>query len=153
MKSERTEPRSERDLQADAVRRLSSADRGRAPSRAEAGRFDEPRSWWNRTSDEVAAWFGNTGAMRRRQWDEAAGDHSGQGPVAHVDADTRMVDDLVRRLTDDTALDATRITVTAVEGVVSLDGSVTTIAGARRAEDTALAAPGVVKVRNNLVVA
>jgi osmotically-inducible protein OsmY len=144
MTSDRLEPRSERELEADAARRLS-----RQP---EAGRFPERRSWLTRTTDEVASWFGNTGAMRRRQWDEAAGDHSGEGPTRFVDADTRIVEELNGRLTADRELNASNVKVSSLEGVVTLDGSVATSAGAQRAANLALAVRGVRQVTNNLTV-
>ena len=119
----------------------------------EVGRFAERRSWLDRTTDEVASWFGNTAAMRRRQWDEASGDHTGKGPVRDVDADTRIIDELNQRLTVDSELDASGIQATAHDGVVTLDGSVATLAGAQRAEGLAMAVSGVKQVVNNLVVA
>lgn len=149
MGSDRLEPRSERELQADAVRRLSRTE----PRQPDAGRFAERRSWLDRTTDEVASWFGNTGAMRRRQWDEAAGDHAGEGPMRHVDADTRIRDDVNGYLTADRELDASKVHVAVSDGVVTLDGSVATSAGAQRAEGLAVAVKGVARVINNLVVA
>jgi len=135
------------DLEADAARR------GRRGNELEVGRFAERRSWLDRTTDEVASWFGNTAAMRRRQWDEASGDHTGKGPVRDVDADTRIIDELNQRLTVDSELDASGIQATAHDGVVTLDGSVATLAGAQRAEGLAMAVSGVKQVVNNLVVA
>jgi osmotically-inducible protein OsmY len=119
----------------------------------EAGGFAEPRSWMARTKDEIASWFGDTGAMRRRQWDEAAGDHSGQGPVRNVDDDTRIVDELNHRLTLDRLLDASHIRASVSDGVVSLDGTVPTLASTQRAEGLASAIGGVKQVVNNLMVA
>jgi osmotically-inducible protein OsmY len=153
MTSNRQIERNERDLQADAVRRLGRTDQRPLQDVPEAGRFAERRSWMERTKDEVASWFGNTEAMRRRQWDEAAGDHSGEGPARFVDSDTRIVEVLENRLTVDRDLDASNIQVACSEGVVSLGGTVTTSAGAQRAENLAIAVHGVTRVVNNLVVA
>jgi osmotically-inducible protein OsmY len=143
----RTDPQLEptkRDLKAGSVRREDELG---------VGRYTERRSWLNRTTDEVASWFGNTAAMRRRQWDEASGDHTGKGPVRDVDADTRIVEDLNQRLTVDSELDASNVRASAHDGVVTLDGSVATLASAQRAEGLATAVSGVKQVVNNLTVA
>ena len=137
----------ERDLEAGAARRLHGGNE------LEVGRFAERRSWLNRTRDEVASWFGDTAAMRRRQWDDASGDHTGKGPVRDVDADTKIIDELNQRLTIDSDLDASGIQATAHDGVVTLDGSVVTLAGAQRAEGLAMTITGVKQVVNNLMVA
>jgi osmotically-inducible protein OsmY len=153
MTSNRQIERNERDLQADAVQRLGRTDQRPLQDNPEAGRFTERRSWVERTKDEVSSWFGNTAAMRRRQWDEAAGDHGGEGPTRFVDTDTRIVEVLENRLTVDRELDASNIQVACSEGVVTLDGSVTTTIGAQRAENLAVAVHGVTRVVNNLIVA
>jgi len=119
----------------------------------ESGRFAEPRSWWDRTSDEVAAWFGNVDALRRRQRDVAVGDHAGQGPKFTHDEDARIVDQIGRRMTNDPNLDASRVTVTCHDRVVSLTGEVLTEADRHHAEHLAAAAPGALEVRNSLIVA
>ena len=87
MRSDRETTRREREYEADTIRRLNRDDRMRRENELETGRYAEPRSWMDRTKDEIAAWFGSTDAMRRRQWDEAAGDHTGEGPVRQLDAD------------------------------------------------------------------
>ncbi len=119
----------------------------------DSGRFAEPRSWWERTSDEVASWFGNVDAMRRRQRDQAVGDHTGEGPKANISEDARIVDEVGRRLTEDAALDASRVEVLCAEGVVTLNGEVTTSADSVRAEHLAAAVTGVTRVENLLTVA
>ena len=45
-------------------------DRDRYTPNPREGRGDEPRSWWDRTQDEVSSWFGDENARRRREWDE-----------------------------------------------------------------------------------
>jgi osmotically-inducible protein OsmY len=117
-----------------------------------AGRFLEPRSWLSRTADEVSAWFGDRNAMRRRQWDEAAGDHRGEGPATYVASDASMVDDVSRRLTQDPLLNASKVEVAVLAGAVTLSGSVSTSADKRRAEELAVGAPGVSMVHNKLAV-
>jgi osmotically-inducible protein OsmY len=125
----------------------------RLKAEPETGRFAEPRSWWNRTADEVSSWFGNTDAMRRRQRDEAVGDHAGKGPNTEITADTRIVDDVSRHLTADSALDASRMEVLCSAGVVTLNGEVITAADRSHAEHLAAAVSGVTSVQNNLLVA
>lgn len=125
----------------------------RLDAEPETGRFAEPRSWWDRTSDEVASWFGDTGAMRRRQRDEAVGDHTGVGPKTTVDPDRVISDEVCKRLTDDRLLDASRIEVACLGGVVGLTGEVTTTADRARAEHLAGAVQGVIEVENRLAVA
>lgn len=144
--------RSERELQADALRRMDQKTRSRQDAELETGRYAEPRSWLTRTRDEVASWFGDTGAMRRRQWDEAAGDHTGKGPVRQVDDDTRILDRLNQSLTVDRELDASGIQASVSDGVVTLDGTAPTLASAQRAEGLASAITGVRKVENRLSV-
>ena len=119
----------------------------------DSGRFVEPRSWLERTSDEVASWFGNVDAMRRRQRDEAVGDHRGLGPKNKIDDDARIVDEVSRHMTADVLLDASRVVVLCEAGVVTLNGDVTTGADRMRAEHLAAAVSGVAEVRNNLLVA
>lgn len=118
----------------------------------ETGRFAEPRSWWDRTSDEVASWFGNIDAMRRRQRDEAVGDHAGVGPRTAVDPDKVILDEVTRRFTEDRLLDASRIEIACLGRVVALDGEVTTDADRTRAEHLAGAVEGVIEVQNKLAV-
>lgn len=151
MRTDRDMTQRERERQAEALQR-SSRDR-RQDATFEPGRPDEPRSWMARTRDEVASWLGSTSAMRRRQWDEAAGDHTGQGPTRDMDDDTRIVDELNQRLTVDRSLDASGVKASAQDGVVTLDGVVPTLASAQRAEGVAMAIHGVKRVDNKLVVA
>jgi osmotically-inducible protein OsmY len=144
---------SERQLEAEAVQRLNRQNARRDDERLASGRFDEPRSWMARTRDEIASWFGDTSAMRRRQWDEASGDHSGEGPTRLITADMRIVEELNHRLTIDRELDASHVQVACSDGLVTLDGSVRTSAGAQRAEGLAVSVSGVKQVDNRLIVA
>ena len=90
------------------------------PSPADAGRFHEPRSWLARTSDELKSWLGDQNAQRRRQWDEAAGDHTGQGPTVDMDEDARITADLSAALSRDARLDAGDIRIAVRDGAVDL---------------------------------
>jgi osmotically-inducible protein OsmY len=116
-------------------------------------RPEEGRSWWNRASDEVSAWFGNPGALGRRQRDRAAGDHRGEGPQSDLDPDARIVDDVSKRLTEDGQINASKVEVVARAGEVTLNGTVTTAAERARAEELAAAVAGVNQVQNKLLVA
>jgi osmotically-inducible protein OsmY len=116
------------------------------------GRFAEPRSWVARTTDEVKAWFGDRDALRRRQWDEAAGDHTGQGPAVEMDEDSRITAELSTALASERNLDASNIKVAVRAGVVTLDGMVRISADRTLAEAAAWKIRGVVGVRNNLFV-
>ncbi|HUZ12144.1 MAG TPA: BON domain-containing protein [Caulobacteraceae bacterium] len=138
----------ERDFERRYGRRRAAGESEAAPD----GRFAERRSWWNRTGDEVSAWFGDRDALRRRQWDEAVGDHRGKGPKDYVRTDARILDEINERLTDDPDLDASNIEVAVASGEATLEGQVTTKADKRLAEDIAESARGVVQVRNNLRV-
>jgi osmotically-inducible protein OsmY len=106
------------------------------------------RDFWDRASDEVASWFGDEDAERRRQRDE----HRGRGPKGYVRSDARIEEDVNDRLTDDGMLDASDIEVDVAEREVTLSGTVTSRMAKRRAEDLADSVSGVEHVQNNLRV-
>ena len=118
------------------------------------GRGQEARSWWDKTQDELSAWFGDDEARRRRHWDETraetTGDHRGRGPKGYRRSDQRMQDDVSDRLTDDRYLDASEIEVAVKDGEVTLSGFVFRREDKRRAEDLAEHVSGVTHVQNNL---
>jgi hypothetical protein len=119
-----------------------SRDRGRAgPGERNA------RDWWDRTSDEVMSWFGDSDATRRRQQD-----HRGRGPTDYTRSDDRIREDVNDKLTDDWGVDASKVTVGVKSGEVTLDGTVATRLQKRRAEDCAEDVSGVKHVQNNLRV-
>jgi osmotically-inducible protein OsmY len=105
------------------------------------------RGWTDRAADEVASWFGDADASRRRE-----ADHRGKGPRGYRRSDARIQEDVSDRLTDDPDVDASDITVTVKEGEVTLDGHVDTRFAKRRAEDGAEDVSGVTHVQNNLRV-
>jgi hypothetical protein len=123
------------------------------PDPAETGRLREPRSWLARTSDELKSWFGDQNAQRRRQWDEAAGDHRGQGPAVDLDEDARITADLSAAFSRDVRLDASDIRIGVRDGAVSLDGTVRINADRALAEAIAHKIRGVVAVSDHLTVA
>jgi osmotically-inducible protein OsmY len=122
------------------------------------GRGDEVRTWWDRTADEVQAFFGDEDARRRRQWDEMrmasrpAGEHRGRGPKGYRRSDERIREDVSDRLADDAWLDASYIEVQVADGEVTLSGLVQSRGDKRRAEDLADSSSGVTHVQNNLRV-
>lgn len=120
------------------------------------GRGEEPRTWWDRTQDEVSSWFGDDDARRRREWDERRADlkaeHRGHGPKGYKRSDSRIEEDVNDRLTDDPYLDASDITVSVKDSEVTLSGTITRREDKRRAEDLAELVSGVTHVQNNLRV-
>jgi osmotically-inducible protein OsmY len=120
------------------------------------GRGEEPRSWWDRTQDELSSWFGDENARRRREWDEHQSDvraeHRGRGPKGYKRTDARIEEDLNDRLTEDSYLDASDIQVSVDGGEVTLSGLVARREDKRRAEDLAERVTGVSHVQNNLRV-
>lgn len=113
------------------------------------GRHDpEDRGFWDRASDEVASWFGDEDAARRRDLD-----HRGRGPKDYIRSDDRIREDANDRLTDDPIIDASNVTLTVQTGEITLNGTVGNRAEKRRAEDLVERISGVKHVQNNLRVA
>lgn len=106
------------------------------------------RGFFQKAGDEIASWFGDEDAARRRE-----ADHRGRGPKDYVRSDDRIRDDVNDRLTEDWRIDASNITVTVDKGEVTLNGTVTERAAKRRAEDIVEDLSGVKHVQNNLRVA
>ncbi|MGN6470481.1 MAG: BON domain-containing protein [Rhizobiaceae bacterium] len=106
------------------------------------------RDFWDRAGDEIASWFGDEDAERRRQRDE----HRGRGPKGYVRSDARIEEDVNDRLTDDGMLDASDIDVQVADREVTLTGTVTSRMAKRRAEDIVDSVSGVEHVQNNLRV-
>ncbi|MCK8778869.1 BON domain-containing protein [Rhizobium sp. NTR19] len=106
------------------------------------------RSFMQRAGDEVASWFGDEDAERRRDMDA----HRGKGPKGYQRSDARIEEDVNDRLSDDPMLDASNISVTVSQAEVTLDGFVSSRADKRRAEDLVDNISGVRHVQNNLRV-
>jgi osmotically-inducible protein OsmY len=112
------------------------------------------RDWWDRTTDEVASWFGDDDAERRRLHDaQRDGEHRGRGPKGYARSDDRIREDICDRLTDDPMVDASEIEVSVSGSEVTLAGTVHRRDLRRRAEDLAESVSGVMHVQNNLRVA
>lgn len=111
------------------------------------------RDLWDRAGDEIASWFGDEEAERRREMDARRDEsHRGRGPKGYLRSDSRINEDVHDRLTDHPRLDASDISVTVQDGEVTLAGFVRRRGDKRVAEDCADAVTGVKNVQNNLRV-
>lgn len=133
----------------------AAADFGRSTYRRDAdprsgrhhgGRHHE-RGFLERAGDEFLSWFGDEDAQRRRERD-----HRGRGPSDYIRSDERIRDDVNDRLTEDSWVDASAISVAVSDGEVTLGGRVDSKIAKRRAEDLADDVTGVKHVQNNLRV-
>ncbi len=113
-------------------------------------REDDRRDWWDRASDEVASWFGDDSAQRRRNQDKRYGEHRGKGPKGYRRSDERIREDINDRLSYDGWVDASDIDVRVENGEVTLSGHVNHRQDKRRAEDIAESVSGVQNVENRL---
>ena len=120
---------------------------GAAPRREYGYGGQSERGFFERAGDEVASWFGDADAARRRQQD-----HRGHGPAGYIRSDERIREDASDKLTDDWRVDARAIEVSVASGEVTLDGSVPSREQKRRAEDLIDSLSGVKHVQNNLRV-
>lgn len=106
---------------------------------------EDERGFFDRAGDEIASWFGDEEAERRREMD-----HRGRGPSNYTRSDERILEDACDRLTEDRGVDAREVTVTVEKGEITLDGKVNTRWEKRRAEDCVHDVSGVGHVQNNL---
>ncbi|WP_347302465.1 BON domain-containing protein [Croceibacterium sp. TMG7-5b_MA50] len=121
---------------------------GAAPSRGGySARGDDDRGFFDKAGDEVASWFGDRDAARRRDQD-----HRGSGPANYTRSDQRILEDVCDTITHDRMVDGRQIQVTVQDGEVTLDGTVTSRQQKRRAEDLTDDLSGVKHVQNNLRV-
>ena len=120
---------------------------GVSPSSRAAPYRHEERGFFEKAGDEVASWFGDEEASRRREMD-----HTGNGPSNYTRSDERILEDVCEHLTRDWAVDARSVQVNVQNGEVTLDGTVPTRLQKRRAEDCADDVLGVGHVQNNLRV-
>jgi osmotically-inducible protein OsmY len=111
--------------------------------------YDNDRGFLERAGDEVASWFGDDDAARRRDMDAR---HRGRGPKNYTRSDERISEDVNDRLSDDRHIDASNIEVSVSGGEVTLNGTVTERFAKRHAEDLAEGVSGVKHVQNNLRV-
>ena len=81
---------------------------------------------------------------------EKARNFAGRGPKNYQRSDERILDDIHRRLEDDSYVDATEIQVTIENGEVLMTGEVQSKAEKRRAEDLVESIAGVKHVENRI---
>ena len=123
--------------------------------------YDDPDPGWFADPSSAAYAFGYTTSLRSNDPFPSAGHHSarpsgnsrghaGKGPKDYQRADSRVLEDVCDRLTDDDEVDATDITVTVTAGEVTLEGSVSDRYTKRRAEHLAASVRGVLDVHNRL---
>ena len=124
-------------------------DRGYQSERGDYG-SQEDRGWWDRASDEVASWFGDKEAERRREMDQQQ-QLRRRGPKGYRRSEERIQEDVNDRLSD-AYLDASDIEVQVMETEVTLTGSVDSREDKRLAEDIAERVSGVTNVENRLRV-
>ena len=129
----------------EARRRSSPPTRSRSDREERGGQTE--RGFLERAGDEVASWFGDVDAARRREQD-----HRGKGPANYKRTDERILEDVCDCLTEDRRVDARNVQVTVNEGEVTLDGTVDSREAKRRAEDLVDDISGVGHVQNNLRV-
>jgi osmotically-inducible protein OsmY len=113
--------------------------------------YGESRGFFSRAGDEVASWFGDEDATRRREQDHRQS-HSGRGPSDYTRSDERIREDANDALTHDHLVDASQITVKVEKGEVTLQGTVDSRQAKRHAEDAVDHVSGVKHVQNNLRV-
>ncbi len=128
----------------------NSKDRNYSGSRQ--AHNDNNRSWWDRTRDEVASWFGDDDAERRRDMERNSnsGPYYGKGPRGYQRSQERIKEDVCDRLSDDRMLDASNIEVDVQGNDVILSGNVHSKEEKRRAEDLVERISGVKNVENRL---
>lgn len=124
-------------------------DAGRVSYDRQAYAAQSRRGPMERASDELASWFGDRAAERRREEDLG---HRGRGPQGYRRTDARISEDVHDRLTDDHRLDATHIQVSVKDGEVTLTGMVADRSSKHRAEHLVEDIAGVGHVQNNLRV-
>lgn len=122
----------------------------------------EDRGWWEKTTDQVASWFGDDDASRRRERDnndnlfqnrgQSTSSHRGRGPKNYRRSDDRIKEDVNDRLTDYPYLDASDIDVEVLNGEITLTGTVESRYAKRMAEDVAEMVSGATHIENRLRV-
>ncbi|MGH9962034.1 MAG: BON domain-containing protein [Pyrinomonadaceae bacterium] len=111
-------------------------------------RLEKERDWFDRASDELASWFGDEGAERRRRLDKMRGNYRGRGPKGYKRSDERIKEDVNDRLSDDPYLDASDVEVTVINCEVALSGTVDSRNAKRRAENVIESVCGVTNIEN-----
>jgi osmotically-inducible protein OsmY len=129
-------------------------DGGRRETRSE--RFEDAGrgagSFLRHAGERVASWFGAGSESRIYDPDFQGRSRGarGLGPQGYKRSDDRISDDAHERLTDDTWLDATNISISVSGGEVTLSGTVENREAKHRAERLVEDISGVNHVQNNL---
>jgi osmotically-inducible protein OsmY len=102
--------------------------------------------------DEVETYVGPMRRYRRvgQRFRAQRGPHAGVGPAGYRRADERIQEDVCEFLTEDGLIDASGVEVSVEDGEVTLEGTVSSRAQKRRAEDLTEIVLGVVDVHNRL---
>ena len=131
-------------------------DGGRSETSDRTQRFEDAGrnagDFLHRAGEKVASWF-NAGGEGRLYASGASRGARGLGPQGYKRADERISDDAHERLTDDTWLDATNISLSVSGGEVTLSGTVESREAKHRAERLVEDISGVAHVQNNLRIA
>jgi hypothetical protein len=107
----------------------------------------------HRAGERVASWFGGGGEARAyHDYDRDGRGARGLGPQGYKRSDERISDEVHERLTDDSWLDASGVSVSVVAGEVTLSGTVDSRESKHRAERIVEHISGVAHVQNNLRV-
>ena len=131
-------------------------DGGRRDARSErTERFEDAGrnagDFLHRAGERVASWFGGGGEARAyHDYDRESRGARGLGPQGYKRSDDRISDEVHERLTDDSWLDASNISVSVVAGEVTLSGTVESREAKHRAERIVEDISGVAHVQNNL---
>ena len=105
----------------------------------------------HRAGERVASWFGGGGEARAyHDYDRESRGARGLGPQGYKRSDERISDEVHERLTDDSWLDASNVSVAVLAGEVTLSGTVESREAKHRAERIVEDISGVVHVQNNL---
>jgi len=131
-------------------------DGGRRDARSErTERFEDAGrnagDFLHRAGERVASWFGGGGEARAyHDYDRESRGARGLGPQGYKRSDERISDEVHERLTDDSWLDASHISVSVAAGEVTLSGTVESREAKHRAERIVEDISGVAHVQNNL---
>ncbi|MGH6910318.1 MAG: BON domain-containing protein [Phenylobacterium sp.] len=136
-------------------------DGGRRDDDRRAGRFERTErfegagrnagEFLHRAGERMASWFGGGGEARAyHDYDREGRGARGLGPQGYKRSDERISDEVHERLTDDSWLDASNISVSVATGEVTLSGTVESREAKHRAERIVEDISGVAHVQNNL---
>jgi osmotically-inducible protein OsmY len=113
-------------------------------------RAREAGDFFRRTGEKVKSWFNDLGGDDRDR--DAYRGARGLGPKGYQRSDERVSEEVHQRLTDDSWLDASGISVSVSGGEVTLSGTVESREAKHRAERIVEDLSGVSHVQNNLRV-